>query len=639
MNLPTITAKTISKAEKRMGPSIVEVAQQSCREAIALEKELTRSKVQNSPSNVNSSTPAPTVNGHLALSTPLSPARSTAPQDFSTTPRTRQSEVFDTTPEDPTDIVVSCDFGWDKRGNGLCYNSHSGRGSMAGEKTPKMLDTVAMSNYCAMCARGHSPYDHACAINYEGSSKGMEPAAAVKLICNNPLLKEAGVRVKKLVGDSSTIAALRRECDYDIEKIVDLNHDLKSSVNNPLYTLEKNKAFAEILTKDAIEDIKRCVSYAIKQIKGDVEGLRSAISNITNHVMVNMIIAVNGAKQEAIQNMSTSTCQIASTSHAQNFNLPWMDSSRSRLMKNLSANESLEKIFKKANLSPSVSDYRKKLESKRVYQATHKNKNNVKLRRLFLNNRNSWKDSADNNRDGITYVIGMSNTMERAAAAASVSSWLPQRKPLQLSCKLVIVDIDTGGFDAAASIIQIAAVLWRHSTLLQTVSEQEACQSFLAFLKECSDQVVLVGHNIVSFDAPRILRVMNNLSLAKDFCEIVTGLIDTMPLIKQGKMKKQELLAKTYLTGPEWESTLKEAPVCILLDGLLQHFQVSEETQKEHVLHIGDFMERQASLRKKAANLPALAPLRGHLSDHMLNKMAGNGVTLQELKREDEAYG
>ncbi|KAE8737620.1 hypothetical protein FOCC_FOCC016916, partial [Frankliniella occidentalis] len=138
MNLPTITAKTISRAEKRMGPSIVEVAQQSCREAIALEKELTRRSE-------------------------------------------RQSEVFDITPEDPTDIVVSCDFGWDKRGNGLCYNSHSGRGSMAGEKTQKILDAVAMSNYCTMCARGHNPNDHDCAINYEGSSKGMEPAAAVKL--------------------------------------------------------------------------------------------------------------------------------------------------------------------------------------------------------------------------------------------------------------------------------------------------------------------------------------------------------------------------------------------------------------------------------------------------------------------------
>ena len=43
MNLPTILAKTMTKAEKRVGPSVVEVAEQSCRDAIAEEKDLTLS--------------------------------------------------------------------------------------------------------------------------------------------------------------------------------------------------------------------------------------------------------------------------------------------------------------------------------------------------------------------------------------------------------------------------------------------------------------------------------------------------------------------------------------------------------------------------------------------------------------------
>jgi DNA polymerase III epsilon subunit-like protein len=109
----------------------------------------------------------------------------------------------------------------------------------------------------------------------------------------------------------------------------------------------------------------------------------------------------------------------------------------------------------------------------------------------------------------------------------------------------VIVDIETSGLAASASIIQIAAKcgdktfsanivplsridpkasavtgftvsagkLWRHGQLLPTVSEEEASRSFVNFLKSCADQVALVGHNIVRFDAPRILRLLNNHAL------------------------------------------------------------------------------------------------------------------------------
>ncbi|KAK3925215.1 Sensor protein NarQ-like protein [Frankliniella fusca] len=44
MNLPTIHANTIVTPERRMGPSIVEVAEQSCRDAILEERELTLRK-------------------------------------------------------------------------------------------------------------------------------------------------------------------------------------------------------------------------------------------------------------------------------------------------------------------------------------------------------------------------------------------------------------------------------------------------------------------------------------------------------------------------------------------------------------------------------------------------------------------
>lgn len=46
MNMPTMNAKTMKLAEERVGPSIVRVAQESCKEAINLEKELTLRKLR-----------------------------------------------------------------------------------------------------------------------------------------------------------------------------------------------------------------------------------------------------------------------------------------------------------------------------------------------------------------------------------------------------------------------------------------------------------------------------------------------------------------------------------------------------------------------------------------------------------------
>lgn len=208
-------------------------------------------------------------------SNPLTPATPTTP----TTP------CPSSTDEDAVDLVVKFDFGWDKRGSGFKYDSHSGRGSVIGDKTNKILGYAVISKYCAMCEHGHNPEDHECVKNHDGSSKSMEPKAAAKLCLDNPHFTAAGVRVKKFIGDrdSSTIAALRAQSRKtggpEIEKIVDLNHNIKG-VNNALYKLDKKHKF---LKSDVINYIKRCVNYAITSNKGDVDAVRKAILNVANH--------------------------------------------------------------------------------------------------------------------------------------------------------------------------------------------------------------------------------------------------------------------------------------------------------------------------------------------------------------------
>jgi len=111
---------------------------------------------------------------------------------------------------------------------------------------------------------------------------------------------------------------------------------------------------------------------------------------------------------------------------------------------------------------------------------------------------------------------------------------------------------------------------------------------------------------------------------------------DTVPLIRQGDIKKQDLLAETYLTGAEWEPYVKGAHDalvdCKLLDGLLAHFEVSEETVKSQVMPVRDILEREAKKKTKANNLAPLKVLKDYdISNVIIGRMASSCVTLQEL--------
>lgn len=338
--------------------------------------------------------------------------------------------------------------------------------------------------------------------------------------------------------------------------------------------------------------------------------------------------------------------------------------------KNRGANY-IEDVFKDANMTPSASEYRRELQEKRQKKAEYQKNLEVKKRRLFLKFKSSWKESSSEKHTGLTYVSGMGSVMERAAAASSVTSWIPPPPVLQPDCELVIFDIETTGLLHNDQIIQVAAKcgdaqfsvyivptkhvhpkaetetgfrleagkLYRYNTCLPTKPPQEACKEFINFLRRCSHQTILVGHNIGTFDFPRLLRFAQQHKLAKELCGLLYGITDTQPLIKQGKMRKQALLAATYLKGPQWERLVKEAHDalvdCVLLNGLLEHFEVSEDRIKESCKTITNVLERQAVLKKKTANMPNLDPLADHgVSKLMRGRMAENGVTLEQLAEE-----
>jgi hypothetical protein len=84
-------------------------------------------------------------------------------------------------------LVVLFDTGWQKRSSGNMYDSLSGHAAFFGQWTRLMIALAVMSKKCMTCDKAaeleSEVPEHNCPKkNHEGSSKLMEPLAAVELL-------------------------------------------------------------------------------------------------------------------------------------------------------------------------------------------------------------------------------------------------------------------------------------------------------------------------------------------------------------------------------------------------------------------------------------------------------------------------
>lgn len=132
-----------------------------------------------------------------------------------------------------------------------------------------------------MCDRGHQPDDHNCRKNHEGSSKSMEPASAVRMICENQMFEDNGVRVDTMVGDedAATKSHVGQAADHTITKWSDKNHTVKK-FKNKLYKFRPKHTF---LSADVINYLTTSFGIIIEQNKNDAEGVRHGFRNLVDH--------------------------------------------------------------------------------------------------------------------------------------------------------------------------------------------------------------------------------------------------------------------------------------------------------------------------------------------------------------------
>jgi len=107
-------------------------------------------------------------------------------------------------------LVASFDTGWQKRSSGNTYDSLSGHAAFYGQRTGLMIALKIMSKKCTTCDRAAKfesevVPEHNCPKNHEGSSKSMEPLAAVELL--KSIYDHGNCYISTIVSDDDSTTA------------------------------------------------------------------------------------------------------------------------------------------------------------------------------------------------------------------------------------------------------------------------------------------------------------------------------------------------------------------------------------------------------------------------------------------------
>jgi len=107
-------------------------------------------------------------------------------------------------------ITASFDMGWQVRSSGGKYGSCTGHAMLIGAHSRKIMDSIVFNKRCNICNKheqrrietGQLVKQHRCMKNYDGTSKSMEAAALVAMLCRMP--QEKGVSIKAIISDDDS---------------------------------------------------------------------------------------------------------------------------------------------------------------------------------------------------------------------------------------------------------------------------------------------------------------------------------------------------------------------------------------------------------------------------------------------------
>jgi hypothetical protein len=235
MNIPPLHPSSMKKRENEVGKKIIDVANQSCQDALDEEKQKCRTA----------------------------------------------SGVSET---EEVGLSVSFDGGWSTRGSGRGYNSDTGHAVLIGTESQKCVKFSVKSKRCRKCEysekHGNIASPHTCYRNWDGSSKAMEPAMAVDMVGEINESEHYQVTNFTMDNDSTTIARLIA-AHGPIKKKCDKNHTRKC-ISNGLYAV--NKTHKDLRRSETVEYIVKNFMYALMQNQGNPQKLKGRLAQIVPHM-------------------------------------------------------------------------------------------------------------------------------------------------------------------------------------------------------------------------------------------------------------------------------------------------------------------------------------------------------------------
>ncbi|XP_063438315.1 uncharacterized protein LOC134719240 [Mytilus trossulus] len=555
-NLPVMSKSCFQKHEKKIGKIFVSAAEESCKNAQQLEKEISADK--------------------------------------------------------ELELEVSFDAGWQKRGSGFNYNSLTGHASMIGKQTGKVTCYDIRSKSCKFCEHHEGKKDtvpsHDCCRNWYGSSKSMEPDMAVSM-AHKMNDNECPIDVIHADNDSTTMLKLKLDFE-NLKKKDDQNHTTKGITKS---LIELSKRHKELKPGEVIPYLNRCFMYAITQNSSSELEIDEGLSRIVPHVFgdhelcgavdwctfkddpisfkykslpngkplisedlrrdLENLIEKYKSKASSLRNLG-STQANESFNHSVATKAPkskhygGSQSLASRvssavLQKNEGYNY-LEQMNEAALLSPGeyTKSIAKKLDSEKLKRKIKRQSREFKIKRTELKKKRNKKERRLNIHEPVSYqsevaTVGLSDT-----EAITIPS------PLKLDGteSFTFFDLETTGLSRVSDITQIAAVhdkklyqsyvlprcdisfeaskvtgitcclaknkMYVHGKEVDTKSQYESLLDFIEFLKTIPNPI-LVGHNICNFDMAILSNKLKEFNLFSSFCNVTSGFLDTLKLAKR----------------------------------------------------------------------------------------------------------
>lgn len=316
--------------------------------------------------------------------------------------------------------------------------------------------------------------------------------------------------------------------------------------------------------------------------------------------------------------------------------------------------------------STQTEKYRDKKDEARLKLAEMRKGKKAKMRRNHLRKIRSSKRENTEKKEGRTYE----SDMGFSSSQHLLEDYIPNAPIVNNDSEIVYFDIETTGLHKKAEILQIAAKnkntcfseyaypknnisavasevtglklidgeLFLHETKLTANPLKFVLQNFIRYLQSLKNVVILVGHNAHKFDAPRIFQASFEHGLAEDLIKVVGGVADTYkimlgdPKLSLEESLKQPDLARKYIPNFNSENAHEGLADCEALEKICLKLDL-EKKIRSNIIPFNQFVGKEIGKMRISNNQSQMDPLKGVISDMMINRLSSNNLTTVTLKK------